>query len=122
MTFLEMCKYSTFRNKNKKNEDDNDINKKYRTDFDIEESIHNNYNRLMKDKKEDNTIIIPPGFKRQIYDPSYRDFLQAILDYCRELFRLENKQKSLEVEAKQRGLPVPQVLPSEKRKLLEKSK
>jgi protein phosphatase 1 regulatory subunit 36 len=122
MTFLEMCKYSTFRNKKQKNEDDNDINKKYRTDFDIEESVNNNYNRLLKDKKEDNSIILPGGFKRQIFDPAYKDLLQAILDYCRELFRLENKQKSLEVEAKQRGLPVPQVLPSEKRKLLEKAK
>ena len=114
MTFLEMCKYSTFRHKNKKNEDENDINKKYRSDFDIEESITNNYNRLLKDEKEDPSIIIPGGFKTQIYDISYRELLQAILDYCRELFRLENKQKSLEVEAKQRGLPVPQVLPSEK--------
>lgn len=77
---------------------------------------------MMKDKKEDPSIIIPGGFKRLIFDTSYKELLQAILDYCRELFRLENKQKSLETEAKQRGLPVPQVLPSEKRKLHEKAK
>lgn len=122
MTFLEMCKYSTFRNKNKKNDDDNDINKKYKTDFDIEESINDNYTRLLKDKDDDQSIIIPRGFKSQIFSQGYRDLLQAILDYCLELFRLESKQKSLEYEAKQRGLPVPQVLPSEKRKLQEKAK
>jgi len=44
------------------------------------------------------------------------------LEYCRELFRLENKQQVLEVEAKSRKLPVPLVLPSEKKKLHEKAK
>jgi protein phosphatase 1 regulatory subunit 36 len=122
LVFLEMCKYSTFKNKNKKNEDENDINKKYKTDFDIAESIDNNYNRMLKDKKEDKSIIIPPGFNEQVKSQDYFELLQAILDYCRELFRLESKQKSLEIEAKQRGLPVPQVLPSEKRKLHEKAK
>ena len=43
LVFLEMCKYSTFKNKNKKNEDDNDINKKYKSDFDIKDSIENVY-------------------------------------------------------------------------------
>lgn len=81
MTFLEMCKYSTFKNKNKKNEDENDINKKYRSDFDIEESVSNNYNRLLKDKKDDETIIIPKGFRSQIFDQAYKELLQAILDY-----------------------------------------
>ena len=45
-----------------------------------------------------------------------------MLDYNRELFRLENKQQVLEQEARQRGLPTPQVLPSEKKKLYEKAK
>ena len=45
-----------------------------------------------------------------------------MLDYNRELFRLENKQQVLEQEARQRGLPIPQVLPSEKKKLYEKAK
>jgi len=54
--------------------------------------------------------------------PNYYNFLEALLEYCRELFRLENKQQVLEVEAKQRGLAVPQVLPSEKKKLHEKAK
>lgn len=45
LVFLEMCKYSTFKNKNKKNEDDNDINKKYKSDFDIKESIENVFSK-----------------------------------------------------------------------------
>jgi len=48
--------------------------------------------------------------------------MQALLEYCRELFRLENKQAVLEQEAKQRGFEIPQVLPSEKKKLNEKAK
>ena len=38
------------------------------------------------------------------------------------MFRLENKQQVLEQEARTRGLPIPQVLPSEKKKLYEKAK
>lgn len=51
-----------------------------------------------------------------------RDLLESMLDYNRELNRLENKQQVLEQEARQRGLPIPQVLPSEKKKLHEKAK
>jgi len=53
--------------------------------------------------------------------PEYYNFLMSLLEYCRELFRLENKQQVLEQEAKSRGLDVPQVLPSEKKKLNEKA-
>ena len=38
------------------------------------------------------------------------------------MFRLENKQQVLEQEAASRKLPVPKVLPSEKKKLNEKAK
>lgn len=44
------------------------------------------------------------------------------MEYCRELFRLENKQAVLEAEAIKRKFPVPKVLPSEKKKLDEKAK
>lgn len=57
-----------------------------------------------------------------IESPAYSNFLNCLLEYCRELFRLENKQTVLEQEAKIRGFPVPQVLPSEKKKLNEKAK
>lgn len=48
--------------------------------------------------------------------------MQCLHDYCQELFRLENKQKVLEEEAKARNLDTPSVLPSEKKKLNEKAK
>ena len=41
--------------------------------------------------------------------------------YSKELFRLESKQKTLESEAALRGLPIPQVLPSEKKNLSSKA-
>lgn len=45
-----------------------------------------------------------------------------MLDYNKELIRLETKQQVLELEAKQRGLQIPPILPSEKKKLYEKAK
>ena len=77
---------------------------------------------MLKDKKEDQEKKIPPKFGHFVKSNEYKDLLESMLDYCRELFRLENKQQVLEQEAKQRGLPVPQVLPSEKKKLSEKAK
>lgn len=75
---------------------------------------------MEKDRDEEERNV-PARLLRFIDSPEYYRFLQALLDYCRELFRLENKQQVLEQEAKQRGLPVPQVLPSEKKKLMQKA-
>ena len=72
---------------------------------------------MEKDRDEEERNV-PQRLLDCIDTPEYYRFLQALLDYCRELFRLENKQQVLEQEAKQRGLPVPQVLPSEKKKLM----
>ena len=72
---------------------------------------------MEKDRDEEERNV-PARLLEFIDTPEYYRFLQALLDYCRELFRLENKQQVLEQEAKQRGLPVPQVLPSEKKKLM----
>ena len=91
----------------------------------LRESIQSNKEALENQgsKGDDaNRTKIPKGFFEFIYQPHYYNFLEALLEYCRELFRLENKQSVLEVEAKQRGLAVPQVLPSEKKKLHEKAK
>ena len=62
---------------------------------------------MLKDKKDDPEKKIPPKFGSFVKSPEYKELLEAMLDYCRELFRLENKQQVLEQEAKQRGLPVP---------------
>ena len=65
---------------------------------------------------------MPASLYQFIESKKYLDFLQALMEYCRELFRLENKQQVLEQEARQRSFPVPKVLPSEKKKLDEKAK
>lgn len=78
--------------------------------------------KLLKQEKEDDNNSVPNGLISFLDSPKYHAFLLALLEYCRELFRLENKQAVLEQEAKQRGFPVPQVLPSEKKKLNEKAK
>ena len=44
-----------------------------------------------------------------------------MLDYCKELFRLENKQNSLEGEAKERGIAIPAILKAEKKRLSERA-
>jgi hypothetical protein len=77
---------------------------------------------MNKDKGDEPTKKIPEGFIDFAQSKDFRDLLEAMLDYNRELFRLETKQQDLEQEAKQRGLPIPQVLPSEKKKLYEKAK
>ena len=62
---------------------------------------------MLKDKKDDPEKKIPLGFEKFVNSSEFRALLEAMLDYCRELFRLENKQTVLEQEAKQRGLPIP---------------
>ena len=64
-----------------------------------------------------NKILIP--FLRS---SKYQNFLQALLEYFRELFRIENKQQVMEQEVKQRGEKLPAVTASETKKLDEKAK
>ena len=66
--------------------------------------------------------MVPQSLVSFIESPTYLTFLTSLLEYARELFRLENKQTVLELEAKTRGFPAPQILPSEKKKLNEKAK
>ena len=82
--------------------------------------------RVMKEESADEDRHIPQKLFQFVLDPNkgadkYEHFLQTLLEYCKELFRLENKQQVLEQEARLRRLPVPQVLPSEKKKLNEKA-
>lgn len=51
---------------------------------------------LLRREKEDDTNSVPRGLFAFIETPPYQNFLQALLEYCRELFRLENKQQVLE--------------------------
>ena len=76
----------------------------------LRESIKSNRASLENpgNKTDDiNKAKIPRGFFDFVYGEPYYNFLDSLLEYCRELFRLENKQSVLEVEARQRGLAVP---------------
>lgn len=61
----------------------------------------------MKSDKYEEKHNQPKQFLDFVQKPEFYNFLQAMLEYCKELFRLESKQQVLEQEAKQRGLPVP---------------
>lgn len=118
--FLEYTKKENIERKGEEGE--NDASKKYKNSFVLKDNIENALNKMQKDAYNDSNKKIPPGFEDFARSEQFKDLLQSMLDYNRELFRLENKQQVLEQEARQRGLPIPQVLPSEKKKLFEKAK
>ena len=103
-------------------EDVTEAAKRSKNTFVLSDNINQVIAKMEREKREDASKRIPDGFIKFARDPMFRDLLESMLDYCRELFRLENKQQVLEQEAKSRGLPIPQVLPSEKKKLYEKAK
>lgn len=114
--FVEACKeYTRGKQQAAEIEDRNKTNV-----FNLRESIRKERAAYVKDRseeskrKEDKLLSF-------ILTPEYYNFLFALLDYCRELFRLENKQQVLQQEARQRDLAEPQILPSEKKKLNEKA-
>lgn len=57
----------------------------------INPSIEITYQKMLKDKKDDPEKKIPPKFGNFVKSVEFKDLLEAMLDYCRELFRLENK-------------------------------
>jgi hypothetical protein len=46
---------------------------------------------MMKSESDEEDRHIPPKLKIFVNDPKYEAFLQTLLEYCKELFRLENK-------------------------------
>jgi hypothetical protein len=46
---------------------------------------------MAKDKGDEPSKKIPEGFHEFANSTQYRELLEAMLDYNRELFRLENK-------------------------------
>ena len=56
--------------------------------------------KMLKDKNDDPDKKIPSNFEKFVSSAEFKALLEAMLDYCRELFRLENKQTVLELEAK----------------------
>ena len=105
MIFLEMCKHQKMKQMNSNKDGDiSNLNKKYKNTYNLKEQVDTAYKKMRKEKKDDPSIKIAPKFKEFIENVIYMEFLEAMLDYCKELFRLESKQKSLEMEARTRGL------------------
>jgi glutathione peroxidase-family protein len=89
LMFLEACK--NFSNKAKKSDDDNDASKKYKNNFVLSDTIEVTLQKMLKDKKDDPEKKIPNNFEKFVVSEEFKALLEAMLDYCRELFRLENK-------------------------------
>ena len=88
--FLE---YTKKENQDRKGEEgDADASKKYKNSFVLKDNIESALNKMKKDAYNDGNKKIPPGFEEFVRTDKYKDLLQAMLDYNRELFRLENKQ------------------------------
>ena len=65
---------------------------------------------------------LPRGFEYFVTTPLCVELCTSILDYCKYLIKLDKKKKSLEEDAKLRGIPPPKVLRSETDKLNLKAK
>lgn len=79
---------------------------------------------IAKDAKKDDKdwMPIPKGFIEFISQEKFRLFLESLLDYCTDLFKLEARSAALKAENKARGLPPSKTLESDKRLLQAKAK
>jgi hypothetical protein len=111
LEFLQIVKNQTSKCRSpaqKKGEaEDQEAAKKFKSNFNLRESVEATLNKMAKDKGDDPSKKIPDGFYEFANSQMFRELLEAMLDYNRELFRLESKQQVLEQEARQRGLPIP---------------
>lgn len=89
--------------------------------FSLRDAIEKQKKAVENERDTDKRILFPKALMSFINSEHFYRFLHALWEYCSELFRLENKQHVLEVEARARLLPIPTVLPSEKKKLTEKA-
>ena len=88
--FLEYAKRENMDRK-KTEGDENDAAKKYKNNFVLNDAIEVALAKMIKDAYNDNSKKIPPNFDDFARSQQYKDLLEAMLDYNRELFRLENK-------------------------------
>ena len=72
--------------------EDPDASKRNKNDFSLQDSVEATLHKMEKDKGDEPSKKIPEGFKDFVRSPQYRELLEAMLDYNRELFRLDNKQ------------------------------
>ena len=71
--------------------EEQDASKRNKNSFVLNDSIEVALNKMQKDKGDEPSKKIPEGFIEFAKSPQFRDLLEAMLDYNRELFRLENK-------------------------------
>lgn len=71
--------------------EEQDASKRNKNSFVLKDSIEVALNKMQKDKGDEPSKKIPEGFIEFANSPQFRDLLEAMLDYNRELFRLENK-------------------------------
>ena len=74
-----------------KKDEPNEQASKSQTNFVLQDSIDKQVKLLLREKEEDNNAV-PRSLVSFIETPKFYNFLLALLEYCRELFRLENKQ------------------------------
>ena len=62
----------------------------------MKEAIKLTKDKIEKERQDDNNKKIPEGFMEFAESPQFRELLEAMLDYNKELIRLETKQQVLE--------------------------
>jgi len=66
-------------------------NLNYKNSFDLADAIKVQYQKMEKESAADSMKRIPPDFQSFVQSQTYFEFLESMLDYCKELFRLEGK-------------------------------
>jgi len=74
-----------------KADEEADVAKRNKNAFNLKENIGHILNKMERERESDKSKKIPAGFHDFVNSPMFRDLLEAMLDYTRELFRLENK-------------------------------
>lgn len=65
---------------------------------------------------------LPNGMEKFIESDLFVDLAQNILEYTFYLIRLEDRKRQLEIDSKQRNIPVPRILKAEEENLQDKAK
>ena len=86
--FLDIVKSQ--KNESKKS-DEEDAGKRSKNSYSLPEQIHQVLTRMDREQTDDGAEKISENFFEFCRSPMCRDLLEAMLDYNRELFRLENK-------------------------------
>ena len=90
LSFIQNVKSQV--NDAKRSDMDDPDNKRNKSEFNLNDAIQETLKKMKKDRGNDSNKKIPEGFLSFAESTQFKDLLEAMLDYNRELFRLENKQ------------------------------